>query len=253
MKRNVFYIVSWVAFLSTSCSFRNYYTPNVQNVPMFTEKKIFSGDISGSVGTANSSLEILAGLSLPSHMALTANYMAGGNKHNISDILKVSYFEGTAGFYTTFKDDAVFEVYGGFGKGSQNHTFANEKYIGQLNWTWVPDGTAYLSFSKLFIQPDIGFKNKWIEGAFSCRLSKLNFINIDVNNTVYHLNELNTLKQNTEPWLFEPAFTFRGGSKSVKVQMQIIFSRNLSNADLFEHLRFSAGLHFNLSGKKSEN
>jgi hypothetical protein len=248
----------WTSVLLTSCSFPHfYYSPNVQNVPMFTEKTVFSGDIAGSVGVVNNSFEIQAGLSLPGHVALTANYMTGGTKHfrdNISDLSKVSYFEGTTGFYTSFKEYGVFEVYGGYGKGSQNHTFVYKEYGGQLIWTWVPDGTANLSFSKIFIQPDIGIKTEWMEGAFSCRLSKLNFNDIEINNTAYRLDELNTLKQNSAPWLLEPAFTFRGGLKSVKIQIQVVYAGNLSNPDLlFEKLRFNVGLHFNLSKKKSEN
>jgi hypothetical protein len=258
MKKNVFFIVLWAFVLVTSCSFPHfYYSQNVQNVPLFTEKTEFSGDIAGSVGAVNNSIEIQSGLSLTNHVALTANYMTGGTKHirgNISDASKVGYFEGAAGYYTSFRDYGVFEVYGGYGRGSQHHTFAYYEYSGQLIWTWIPDGTADLSFSKLFIQPDIGLKTKWVEGAFSCRLSKLNFTNIDVNNTVHRLDELNTLKQNTDPWLLEPAFTLRGGSRSFKVQLQIIGSRNLSNSDLlFENLRFSFGLHFNLPVRQSEN
>jgi hypothetical protein len=224
---------------------------------MFTEENLFSGTIAGSVGEVNNSIEIQAGLSLPGHVAFTANYMAGGTRHirdNISDISKVSYFEGAAGFYTSFSDKGLFEIYGGYGKGSQNHTFAYKEYDGFLSWTWIRDGTANLSFSKLFIQPDIGLKINSFEGAFSCRLSKLNLTNIDVYNTVHRLDQLNTLKQNNNPWLLEPALTIRGGSKSVKAQVQIILSKSLSGADLlFENVRFSFGLHFNLSGKQSEN
>ena len=258
MKINIYSVISWVTFLLSSCAFPHYYySPNIQNVPLFTEQSVFSGDFAGSVGAVNNSLEGQAGLSLPSHVALTTNFMTGGTKHerdNISDISKVGYFEGAAGYYTLFKDVGVFEVYGGYGKGSQHHTFAYKEYNAPLDWTWIRDGTADMSFSKLFIQPDIGYKTKWFEGAFSCRLTKLNFRSIEFRSTIHRLDELNTLKQNPDPWLLEPAFTFRGGSKSVKFQIQIISSRSLSNTDLlFEDLRFSIGLHFNLSEIQSEN
>jgi hypothetical protein len=258
MKIYVYINFLWVTVLLTSCSFPHYYySPNVQNIPLFTEKYAFSCDFAGSVGSVNSSLEIQAGLSLPGHIALTTNLMTGGTKHfrdNVSDISKVGYFEGAAGYYTSFSDKGVFEVYGGYGKGSQHHSFAYDEYGGQLIWTWVKDGTADLSFSKIFIQPEIGFKFDWFEGAFSCRLARLNFINIDVNNTVYRLEELNSLKKITDPWLLEPAFTLRGGSKSVKFQVQINNSRCFSNDyNLFEVLRISGGLHFNLAGIQSKN
>jgi hypothetical protein len=260
MKKNILLIVLWITVLLTSCLNPNvyhmYYSPNVQNVPLFTKKNEFTGHVVGSFGAVDNSFEIQAGRSLPGHVALTVNYMIGGedNLSGSTDHSKIHYFEGTVGFYTSFKAIGVFEIYSGYGKGSQHHVFS---YI-DTSWPfplWViPDGTADLSFSKLFIQPDIGIKTKWMEGAFSCRLSKLNFNDIKINNTVRHLDELNTLKQNEAPWLLEPAFTLRGGFKAVKIQIQFIYAGNLTNPDLlFDKFRFNIGLYFNLSNKQSEN
>jgi hypothetical protein len=257
MKRNIIPIAFLVTLLFNSCSFPHYYyTPNLQNVPMFTEKNVLSGDIAGSFGAANSSLEVQAGLSLPAHLALTADYMTGGTRHlreGVSDISKIEYYEGAAGIYIPFNNYGVFELYGGLGKGTQNHTFAYKEYNGNLIWTWVSDGTADLSFSKFFIQPDIGIKTEFFEGAFSCRFSKLKFSRIDVNNTIHRIDELNDLKLNTEPWLLEPTLTIRGGSETVQVQLQIISSATLPKTDLlFEGFRYSLGMHFSLFGKKPE-
>ncbi|MBE0668266.1 MAG: hypothetical protein IH593_11440, partial [Bacteroidales bacterium] len=69
---------------------------------------------------------------------------------------------------------------------------------------------------------------------------------------VYHLDELNTLKLNSSPWLLEPALTFRGGSESIKGQLQLGFAARIGEPDLemmFESFRFSLGVHFYLSGK----
>jgi hypothetical protein len=257
MNKAIIIIISMTSVLLNSCSYPHfYYSPNVQNVPLFTEKNVFSGTVAGSLGLVNSSLEIQTGLSLPGHVALTANYMTGGNDNSsgtVPDYSKIHYFEGTAGFYTSFQKIGVFEIYGGYGKGSQSHVFAHNEYDGWTTWIWIPDGTADMSFSKLFIQPDIGIKNKWIEGAFSCRLSNLNFSDIKVYNTIYRTDELNTLKQNSTPWLLEPAFTFRGGFKSIKVQIQVVNAINLGDNDLlFEKIRFNFGIHFNLAKKQSE-
>jgi hypothetical protein len=224
---------------------------------LFKESNEFSGLVAGSFGEVNNCLEFQAGYSFPSHVALMANYMTGGNDNSSDsyvDFSKIHYFEGALGFYKSFKDIGVFEIYGGYGQGSQRHAFTYSEYNGWFSWTYIPDGTADLSFSKMFIQPDIGIKTRWLEGAFSCRLSRLNFSNIEINNTVYHLDELNTLKQNSAPWLLEPAFTFRGGFKSVKLQIQVVFAGNLGNPDLsFEKSRLNVGLHLNLSKKQSVN
>lgn len=258
MKKKILSIVSWASILLTNCSFPHYYySSNIQNVPLFKESNEFSGLMAGSFGAVNNSLELQAGYSFPGHVALTANYMTGGNDNSsdsYEDYSKNHYFEGTLGFYKSFKNIGIFEIYGGYGQGSQRHAFAYKEYSGGLIWTWVPDGKADLSFSKIFIQPDIGIKIKWLEGAFSCRLSKLNFREINIYNTVYRLDELNIIKQNSTPWLIEPAFTIRAGGKSVKGQVQFVSSRNLTNPNLmFEDFRVNAGLHFNLSKKRSQN
>lgn len=256
MKKYNLLVVLSISVMLTSCSYPHYYySPNIQNAPLFKESLEFSGLAAVSLGAVNPSLEFQAGLSLPGHIALMANYMGGGTDNSSdthTDYSKVRYFEGALGFYKSFKEIGVFEIYGGYGKGTQSHVFAFREYQSGLVWTWIPDGEADMSFSKIFIQPDIGIRKDWLDAAFSCRFTKLDFDEINFYNTVYRLDELNLLKQNTTPWLIEPAFTFRAGGESVKGQMQLGFAANLANPDLsFETLRFSIGLHVNLSKKQS--
>ncbi len=256
MKKIFFLIATFVFILFYGCVYPHYYySPNTQDVPLFTEKNELTGNIAGSFGVVNNSFEIQTGLSLPAHLALTANFMTGGNdntSNSIADYSKINYFEGTAGYYRSFKDIGLFEIYGGYGKGSQRHAFSAEENNGWFSWIRVPDGSANLTFSKFFIQPDIGIKTQYLEGAFSCRLSRMNFYDLEINNTIYHSDELATLKENSTPWFIEPALTFRGGFKSIKGQVQVVYAGNLGNSDLlFEKFRFSFGLHFNLLIKPS--
>jgi hypothetical protein len=213
--------------------------------------------VAGSFGVVNTSLEIQAGYSLPAHLALTANFMTGGNNNSsasFEDYSKNNYFEGTIGYYKTFENIGVFEIYGGYGRGSQKHAFTYKENNGRFSWTTVPDGSADLSFSKIFVQPDIGVKTDWLEGAISCRLSVLNFYEIEIYNSVYHLEGLYLLEQNSTPWLLEPAITFRGGPKSIKGQIQVVAAKNLTNSSMnFEHVRINIGLFFSLSNKRPEN
>jgi hypothetical protein len=258
MKSKTLSNVWWALILTTGCSFPHYYySPNSQNVPLFKGGDEFSGLMAGSFGVVNNCLELQAGYSFQGHMALTGNFMIGGKNNSdddYQDYSKINYYEGALGYYNSFKTIGVFEIYGGLGHGSQQHVFAYKEYTDGQGWNWIPDGNADLSFSKIFVQPDIGIKLKWMEGAFSCRLSNLNFSGISVYNTVHRLDELNTIKLNHAPWLLEPALTFRVGGKSVKAQVQFVSSTNLTNSNMkFEHFRFNIGLHINLSKKISEN
>lgn len=252
MRKKIPSIILLTSVLLSSCTTPHfYYTPIIQNVPLFNDKNQFSGYLAGSFGTVNSCFEIQTGFSLPGHVALTANYMTGGNNHSseyYDDFARINYFESSLGFYRSFENIGVFEIYSGYGRGFQRHAFTSWQ-----SWSLESDGAADMSFSKIFIQPDIGIKKGWMEAAFSCRLTRLNFSEIRINNTVYHLDELNILKQNSTPWLVEPAFTFRGGSKSVKGQIQVLFTGNLTNSYLkFERFRFNIGLYFSLSKKQSK-
>jgi hypothetical protein len=256
MKKDIISIIMGVYLLSAGCSFPHYYySPNVQNVPLFKEKGEFSGNLAGSLGAVDPGLEIQASFALPGHIALMTNYMAGGTDNSsasYNDYSKNRYFEGGIGFYVPFKEIGVFELYTGYGQGSQEHVFAYKEYQGQWIWSWIADGNADLSYSKFFIQPNIGLKTNWVDAALSVRLSALNFNEINVYNTVHRLQELNSLQQNNTPWLIEPALTCRLGKGSLKGQMQIVFSNDLSGSELnFEHLRFNIGIYVDLLKKKT--
>jgi hypothetical protein len=256
MKSKIFSVALMMLIILMGCSFPHYYySPNSQNVPLFKDSNHFSGLIAGSSGVVNKCLELQAGYSFQGHMALTGNFMIGGQNNdgdNYQDYSKINYFEGAAGYYNSFGNIGVFELYGGLGRGSQHHVFAYKEYVSGQGWEWVPDGSADLMYSRIFVQPDIGIKLKWLEAAVSCRLSSLNFSRINVYNSVHRLDELNTISQNSTPWLLEPAITFRVGGESVKAQVQLVSSNNLSNSRMkFEDFRFNVGLQVNLFKKKT--
>ena len=244
--------------MSGGCSIPHYYyIPNVQNVPLFNKSDEFTGLAAFSSGLVDNCAEFQAGYSFTGHVALIANYMTGGNNHSTQtyeDFSKLHYFEGALGYYKSFSNIGVFEVYGGYGQGSQHHAFSYTEFYGWTTWTTVSDGKADMSFSKIFIQPDIGIKTKWADAAFSCRLTRINFNEIAIYGTTYHLDELNLLQLNNTDWLIEPAITFRAGFEPVKFHLQFVFSRNLTNSDLlFEKFRINLGLQISLSKKQSES
>ena len=167
MKRNIIpvFLLSLV-FLLCSCSYPHFfYAPVAQNVPLNDSANKFTGLVAGSFGAENECLEVQAGYSFPSNIALTASYLTGGTRHNqgsVEDYSKINHFEGAIGYYKPFAKICVFELYGGFGDGKQNHVFAYREYTGGLVWVWRADGKADLNYSQIFIQPDIGVKLKWL-------------------------------------------------------------------------------------------
>jgi hypothetical protein len=248
-------IAIWIVICLYGCSFPHYYyTPGIQNVPMFREKNEFSGLVAGSFGTT-ACFELQGGYAFPRNVALLSGFMAGGidrSDDTYTDFMKIRYFEGAIGYYKSTVDPFIFEIYGGGGGGSQSHAFTHSEYDGWLIWNKYPDGNADISFSKIFLQPDIGLRYKHFSASFSCRISRLYFSNITFD-TQYRQVELNLIDQNREQWFLEPGFTFRGGGESVKFMMQFGFAANISNPDMmYEKFRFGFGLGFNIGQKKEE-
>ena len=245
-----------ILLLAGSCSYPHmYHSPNMMSVPLFNDKAQFSFMPAASFGTVFTSFEMQGAVSLPGHIALGANLFTGGRDNSedtYDDFSKYNFFEGFGGFYTTFSDKGVFEIYAGYGEGGENHTFAYNDW----DWGgggWIQDGTAEMKFSSLFLQPDVGIRTKNIEAAFSLRLSRINFKEVTYSGTVYRLDELQDLSTNRKSWLMEPGFTFRGGYDPVKFQVQVVFSPNLSNPDQqFEHFRFNMGVNIRFGGKKNQ-
>ena len=92
--------------------------------------------------------------------------------------------------------------------------------------------------------------------ALSSGFSRLNFRKIDKSvdpNSMYY-DDLVELEGTKTSFLFEPALTVRGGWESVKLQLQYLFSFNMTNKYLnFEPGKFSIGIYISLSKKYLED
>jgi hypothetical protein len=252
--KNLITVFWTIPFLLTGCSFPHYYyTPNIQSVPLFEEKNEFSGLVAGSFGT-NACLELQGGFAFPGHVALLTNFMTGGidrSSSTYTDYMKINYFEGALGYYNSYENNLVFEIYGGYGGGSQNHAFSHTVYDNWLIPTVTSDGMADINYSKIFIQPDFGFRIKNFSAAFSCRVSRLYYTDLTFDSQ-YRIEELHLFEQNKDQWFLEPAFTMRGGVESVKFMIQFGFAANVTNPDMkYEKFRFCLGAGFNI-GPKTE-
>ena len=251
MKIHLYLLFSLIAIIMLGCEIPHYYySSNAMNVPLFDDKNELSGLVAGSFGEVNNSFEAQLGYSTPFNLAFTGSLMTGGIGYARSqpvDKSRISYLEGAGGFYKPFGRIGIFEIFGGYGRGKESHSFTYVSYDGYFNWTRYADGNADIGFSKIFLQPDIGVRGKWFEAAVTLRITNIDYTRVDIYNTVYHLDGLNDITINHSSVLIEPAFTLRAGFKNVKSQFQIVISNNLSNPDqLYEKTRFNFGLFFNI-------
>lgn len=194
-------------------------------------------------------IDAQAAMSLTDHVALMANYalVTGGNHSTDRNWGNGSLFEGGMGYFRNIGQSFVFELYGGAGGGSEHHQYSYYDFGYLKN---IYDGTADISFSRLFLQPSVGCSYKWLEGAFSMRLCRMAFNRIDDHIISSGTYGLDVLENNKYQFFLEPAFTLRGGGKELRLQVQYVFSENLTSHYMqSEKGMISFGLYLSL-GKK---
>jgi hypothetical protein len=90
-----------------------------------------------------------------------------------------------------------------------------------------------LRFVKFFAQPDFGIRRKFFEAAISTRFTGLHYyrINTTLNTAGATIPEVDYIRSHASSFLAEPAFIIRAGHPSVKFQLQVSNSFNLTAPD----------------------
>ncbi len=221
----------------TSCA-HYYYAPNAQNVPLLKEKKDTKLTVALSSGDEFTGFEAQFATAVSDKIGIMANLItASGNEDN-GESGSGSMFEIGAGYFKPLGKRFVFETYGGIGYGT-----VSNKY---------DPGTSKVKFTRLFVQPSIGFTTSWIDIALSTRLAGLNYHSVAYSGIENHdSSDLEYIKDNKFSFLFEPAFTVRAGWDQLKFQLQLVLSKNLNNSALQqEESNFNLGLFLDVSPKK---
>ncbi|MCF8298748.1 MAG: hypothetical protein K9J13_14465 [Saprospiraceae bacterium] len=236
-----FLILLLVAIVISSCNVM--YMPNMENVPLMQEK----GDMKFNLSTTNAQ----ASYAITDKLAVMANgYKRTNSWHNAGDLDSLNWeyksdrflVEGGLGYYKQLSEDVIFEVYGGGGFGQI--AFDNFDLDFDLDRKFSANMTRY------FVQPNIGYKNDYVEFAFSSRLTALKFSGITTQD--YTIQELKNddLFQLDVPtyFFFEPAFTIRLGYKWVKLHFQTLYSTKLNIDPLnYRGLGVNVGIYVDIS------
>lgn len=212
------------------------YMPNTQNVPLLSEKgqtnitAAFNGelvDVQAAYAVQNNFGLMLNGTLVPKETNVNGN---GG---------KGSFVELGGGYFKPLSEKLLFEIYGLAGLGKMSNS------RGEIRNEPLEGGNIESNFSRLGIQPAIGFKSKYFSAAFSSRIASLNYMN--PNGELYYAGENITqkIRDKSNYFLVEPALTLRGGIEKVKLQVQFHKSFNLTdkNFPMENDLRATIGLN----------
>jgi hypothetical protein len=197
-----------------------YYSSNAQNVPLFTQQD--EGTISASVNPELNRADARVAYAVSPVLALQANgAVYFPQDDSAGDGGSGGLFEAGVGHYRVLPHDMVLEVWalGAYG-GVENHFTFDGGDGGKLNANLV----------RIAVQPALGYKSRWVEGALSSRMGMLNYFNIDgtlVQNDGE--NQQRYLRDNHLQFLIEPALTLRGGPDVLKLEAQIGRSFNVTD------------------------
>jgi hypothetical protein len=239
--KNQLILLLFFPVLFSSCT-HYYYVPNTQNVPLFRGKNEYrlSGSLAG--GEESSCKELQAAYSVTDHIGIMANFMSakGGNISDNEDWGKGNYLDAAIGYFKPIKEFSVFEIYGGIGGSNQRHQYSS----GYSTTSSTSGGFSDLSFTKIFVQPSIGFTFNAFDIAASTRICVLSFKSVvnQINGNVDESNTLNNISGESHFFL-EPAITIRGGWKYVKLQLQASTASYFNDPTLhFEAYHLCIGL-----------
>lgn len=231
--------------LLLSCS-PKFYAPQGQNVPLFSKK----GDVALAAGYSSIPSETAGGFHFQRAKAITDNVGVTTSFYNVISGANEDWdvngkvFEVGAGYYSSFGERWVFETYGGIGLGS----FLNDSRTDNQNYD--------VRFTKPFLQPAIGFTHKHFDIAFASRLALVNFTKHSGNVSSEDRPLVNDFfNEKGTTFVIEPGLTMRGGSETVKAQVQYVYSSFSYDSGEFSPVLsdyISVGLIIELSGKKGE-
>lgn len=215
-----------------------FYTPNTQNVPLISEKGETNLVLSGN----GNQLELQAAYGLTEKIALKAN---GGlffpPEVNNGNGGSGKFIELGAGYFKPINTNFVFETYAIVGFGSvENHLpstiAANPQTTGDIS----------ASIFRYGLQPNFGYKSENFSAAVSSRFVNLVYSDIKGDLIFENANQVNYLKDHASNFLIEPAITLKGGFEKVKLQVQYVYSFNVSNTDFRQDKSLvTIGLNYN--------
>ena len=253
-----FFCLLILASTAASCH-HIYYAPNTANAPLLSvkgETRINAFYSSGNESQFEGA-ELQLAHAITKNIGVMINGFAAGKLEEVSSLSASGthkekgngqYIEAAVGYFKPL-DPAkklVAEVYGGIGRGAvkNDYGFGDNSTIG---------------ITKFFVQPSIGYKMPYFEVALVPKLSfvkwNLKESNIQSKENASDKADIETIKNQSRFFAFEPAFFIRGGAKEVKLQAGFSLSKiNLSPGngnDLGETGTFHIGISINLKPGKN--
>jgi hypothetical protein len=232
------------AWLLSGC-IHSYYVPNSPNVPLLTKEKearVSAHFYSTSRDFFNTipGLEIQGSYAPAPHVGLMGSFLTTGKTQDGARFSAL-YGDIGAGYFTSTKNRHwVFECYGGYGLGTTKNTFVNL-------------ATSAADYSKIFIQPILGYRSRYFDAAFTWRFASIQYSSLRLTSQLpaFAQAEYDWTLNNSTYRLHEPALVLRFGDDPLKVQL--VYGLSIPDKHADPRLVFSVALVASFPWKREED
>lgn len=221
-----------VCSLCYSCfgQVHTYNFASTNQTPLFLDAKELHLGYHSVHSKNNYSYDLQGSFSVSNNLAVLTNYSVLNSRIEKLDIenynlLSGKYVEVGFGYYKKVTNRLVFEVFGAYGHGSQQHVYGNaivdfDNYI-LPSESGEKYGTSSLKTNYFMIQPNFGYTSRYFDIAFSFKVSELSYYDVqnDIQRSYKEHTKLENLKD-ARALIMNPAITIRGGIDLVKLQLQ---------------------------------
>ena len=195
-----------------------YYAPNTQNVPLLTRR----GDYSAAGAIGDSRFELQGAYAVTGDLAVMANAAHFDKPDDEQgDGGRGGLLEIGFGYQRPLDERFHLAVFGLVGGGDVENHFPSTVAAN-------PGTTGILEakLTRFGVQPVIGFRSRYVEGAASMRVVGLRYSDIAGSLVFGGEDQVQMLSSQTRHTLLEPALTLRAGLETIKLQMQLGWSLN---------------------------
>ena len=239
-KNLIFVFLSIIILYIQSCA--PSYIPTKVNSPLIKE----AGEFTFDMAVGSNGLEPQIAVSIVKHVAIMANgcFSLSGINEDENNYHSHIFGEGGLGVYTHLDDDSVVELYGGYGYGTTNSLWQEDK------WPMKDSARVKSAYNRFFIQPAVGIVNDNFDVGFASRFS-ITQISLDP-------NIIQTINVHDVEYYWEPAFTLRTGGKfkfAIQIGASIPLVQIQGNSQKNRMFFCSLGTHvrFGLWKKKTQD
>ena len=219
--KTIFYFFLAAAIL-TGCQ-PNYYMPHTQNVTLFDS--VNQAQVNVNINSGGIELNAAYSVGNNTAIAISGGVYRPSNVEN-GDGGSGYYMEPSFGYFKPLENNLVFETYLLAGFGNVENHFPST--IGNNPGTTGKISANIMTYG---LQPQIGYKTKYIMVALSSRFVAVNYSDISGSLVFENQNQVGYLNRNANNFMIEPALTFRGGLEHLKFQVQFGNSFNVTNSD----------------------